>query len=105
MQLNELTVEHFESCVGQVFTIHYDPEQTLETTLAEVIKLGPEPPADKPSKRRRAFSVLFQGPMTPIMQQGIYTIDNSTLGSLDIFIVPLGPDSEQQGIQYEAIFT
>ena|SRR5687767_6580130 len=105
MQLSELTFEHFEPYIGQIFLIHYEADQTLETTLVQVAKLGPEPAADQPPQRRRAFSLLFQAPMTAILRQSIYTVEHPALGSLDIFLVPLGPDREQQGIRYEAIFT
>lgn len=35
--------------------------------------------------------------------QGIHRVEHEQLGSLEIFLVPLGPD--QQGMRYEAIFT
>src|SRR5689334_21860963 len=104
MQLSELTFEHFEPHIGQVFLIRYDPDQTLETTLVKVARLGSEPPSDKPPKRRWAFSLVFQGPMSPVLSQRIYTVEHAALGTLEMFLVPLGPDSDQQGMHYEAIF-
>jgi hypothetical protein len=105
MQLSDLTAEHFDPCIGQAFVIHYEPDQMLDTKLIRVTRLGPEALADKPSTHRRAFSLTFQGPMTPILGQSIYAIDHASLGTLNIFIVPTGPDSNQQGMCYEAIFT
>lgn len=51
---------------------------------------------------RTPFSVLFRGPMTPILPQHIYTLAHPHLGTFDVFLVPIGPD--QQGMRYEAVF-
>lgn len=104
MQLNELTADHFRPYIQQVFTIRYEPDQALDVALVSVTALGPEPQPGQPPQRRQAFSLIFQGPMSPILRQSIYAIDHHTLGTLKIFIVPVGPDSEQKGMRYEAIF-
>lgn len=54
------------------------------------------------SPRVENFSLLFRGPLAPVLPQRIYHLKHDTLGSVEIFLVPLGPDGE--GMQYEAIF-
>jgi hypothetical protein len=54
------------------------------------------------SPRLKNFSLLFRGPLAPVLPQCIYHLNHDTLGSMEIFLVPVGPDSE--GMQYEAVF-
>lgn len=52
---------------------------------------------------RAQFAVHFQGPMDPILPQMIYRLENPATGVLELFLVPIGRDSE--GVTYEAVFT
>jgi hypothetical protein len=52
---------------------------------------------------RNPFRILFIGNSTPILPQRIYRLVHEQMGTVDIFIVPLGPD--ERGMRYEAIFT
>ena len=45
---------------------------------------------------------MFRGPGEPVLAQRIYPLDNQTLGRLEIFLVPIGPDDE--GMRYQAVF-
>ncbi len=54
------------------------------------------------SARQEAFSVIFHGPPSPFIQQGIYQLHNEKLGDIELFLVPIGRDSD--GFQYEAVF-
>ena len=53
--------------------------------------------------RRLPFSIVFRGPVTPILPQRIYAFSHSDIGDFELFVVPIGPD--EQGMRYEAIFT
>ena len=55
-----------------------------------------------PFGREQPFSLLFRGPLRPLLPQQITTLEHDTLGVLEIFIVPVGPD--EYGQRYEAIF-
>lgn len=57
------------------------------------------------SDAREPFSVIFLGPLEPILAQSMYRLRHSELGELDLFLVPVGPDRDNSGIQYEAIFS
>lgn len=48
------------------------------------------------------FSLLFRGPLTPVLPQGIQALKHDQLGVLKLFLVPLGPDSH--GMRYQAVF-
>jgi hypothetical protein len=46
---------------------------------------------------------VFRAPLAAVAVQRIYPLDHETLGSLELFLVPIGPD--ERGLLYEAIFT
>lgn len=75
--------------------------ETLSLHLVKVSLLGNGVPGG-----RVPFSLIFRHSLLPqnaYLPQQIYHLEHPTLGTLDLFLVPLGPDSE--GMRYEAIFT
>lgn len=96
--LENLTVADWQQCLEQNFTIQLTPEARLDLRLTSVTPLGAES-----GHRRQPYSLLFAGPLTPILPQAIYPLRNESLGELGIFLVPLGPQG--QIMRYEAIFT
>jgi hypothetical protein len=50
------------------------------------------------------FSVLFHGPSDRMVGQGLYTIQHQSLGTLELFLVPvIGSNAER--MLYEACFS
>ena len=50
------------------------------------------------------FSLIFHGPMAPILPQAMYAFQHDALGAIELFIVPvLGSNAAR--ILYEASFT
>lgn len=62
-----------------------------------------QPMDPKLTPRMEQFSLLFRGPKAPYYPQGIYTLEHDTLGTGQLFIVPIGPDD--QGMRYEVVFS
>jgi hypothetical protein len=52
---------------------------------------------------RPPFSLIFGGPLEPLLPQRIYSLQHPALGVLEIFLVPIGPD--ESGQRYQAIFS
>jgi len=52
---------------------------------------------------RDPFRLVFHGPADPILPQRTYRLEHEALGTLDMFLVPVGRDA--RGTTYEAIFT
>ena len=97
-QLQTLTVETFAELVGERFALRDGPHATLALELIEANPLGA-----RPGRGRMPFSILFRGPLAPVMPQRIYPLAHESLGNLELFIVPIGPRGG--GMVYEAIFT
>jgi hypothetical protein len=98
--LESLTVDSFSPAVGDAFTVASGDPGELEIELTEAKAY--EAAADAPSENRAPFGLRFRGPTDPVMPQGTYALEHSSLGTLEIFLVPIGQDAS--GTTYEAIF-
>lgn len=94
----ELTYDTFKPHVGSVFLMPFEDGKDLHLELAEVASLE-----HLPHTERVAFSLLFNGPQEPCLEQMAYHLRHDTLGPLTLFLVPL--QSDDAGTQYEAVFT
>jgi len=100
--LDKLTSADFSSYANQTFSIQVEPGELLEVELVDVSDLGGDDGWDE-SSARRPFSIVFRGPKESYLPQSIYRIEHDRMGSLDLFLVPIGPD--RQGMRYEAVFS
>lgn len=95
------TLEAFSGVVGDVFTVGVSPGHSLAMRLTAATMLrGTRPgttPAGEPS-----FALEFLGPPDPVLPQATYLFSHASLGTHDMFIVPVGRDAG--GTRYEAIF-
>jgi hypothetical protein len=90
----------FRSQLNQVFSIHLDDATTIDLQLVSVTELG----TASQTEFRNPFSLHFLGPVSQqYLQQHTYPMVNEKLGTLEIFIVPLGAEAGR--MRYEAIFT
>jgi hypothetical protein len=96
-RLEILTLGHFTPCVGQVFGLAHEGG-VLELLLRRAESAGTHGPAGE----HAGFSLEFLGPPGPLLAQRIYRLEHPRLGSLEIFLVPLG--RADRGVRYEAVF-
>ena len=101
--LESLTVETFQSRVGETFRIRSRPDTEIPAELIEARPLGESGRATRVSKRRIPFALSFRTSLSPVLPQRIYEVVHGEMGSYEIFLVPVGPDGK--GMVYEAIFT
>jgi hypothetical protein len=99
--LDKLTSADFSPYLNQTFYLHLESGEPLAAELIKVTDLGTGfPPGQEPA-RRRPFSIIFRcGPN--LLPQRIYRLTHEQMGTLEIFLVPIGPD--QFGLCYEAVF-
>jgi hypothetical protein len=95
--LDKLTRADFGPLLGSAFRLEA-PDTRLELELIAADAAG----VSQPSASRQPFSLLFRGPHAPLLAQQIHPLNHSSLGTLEIFLVPIGPDD--QGQRYQAIF-
>lgn len=109
--LNDATEKTFQPFVGDSFTVSQGGRRVGTLTLhsvasapkpakgAKVPMVGKLPPSS--SQEISSFSLQFKGSGTPL-QQGTYTLKNSRLGTISLFIVPGGEKSKPY--TYTAVF-
>jgi hypothetical protein len=91
-----LTPADFEALNGGDFTLAA-PNSALVLKLSEVRALGTA------LRAGGAFSLMFTTAPGPFLPQAIYPIAHPALGTLELFMVPLGPKDGAN--RYEVIFT
>ena len=96
--LDKISAADFSPLINKKFRIYFEPS---DPSIAELVEVDER---DTPSdgERRQPFSIVFRGPGDKIWPQGMYKIENKSIGELELFLVPIGPDNE--GLCYEAVF-
>ncbi len=100
--LEQLTLATFAPHVDTVFTVKAD-DQTVALTLVLAAPLKPVAAPPGVDVRAEPFELHFQEPVWSL-GQGIHDLEHPTLGTLPIFIVPIGPNTDRTGFLYQAIF-
>jgi Domain of unknown function (DUF6916) len=109
--LETLTATDFRDNLGGRFLLMAGapgsgPAVSFEVELVEVSEHQP----GAPGTHRTPFSLLFHGPLTPVLPQAIYRLEHKEIGGLELFIVPVGPaESATPGqapaaMRYEVVF-
>lgn len=75
-------------------------EATMALTLIEVALL---PVHVFPGMIRAPFMLVFRSGQAVILPQRIYRLQHAGLGTIDVFLVPIGRDV--QGALYQAVFS
>ena len=100
VDLRSVSHAEFQGLLGQAFRLSEDAGEPIPLELVKVEPLGS---ADPEPGRRRPFALVFRGPEAPILPQAIYSLELESLGRLEIFLVPVGPQAG--GMGYEAVFS
>ena len=97
--LDTLEQADFARHLATGFRLRRPEGEVLELTLVEAT-LHPHLPHSP--GRRRGFSLVFRSPSPVPLAQGVYGLDHDEMGSLELFLVPIGP--REGGMCYEAVF-
>jgi hypothetical protein len=97
--LDTLELADFAGHLGTRFRLRRAEGGALELTLVEA---SPHPHRPHSPGRRRGFSLVFRSPSPDRLPQGVYRLDHDEMGSLELFLVPIGP--QEGGMRYEAVF-
>lgn len=98
---DNLTQALFEPLIGTPFCLRIGAK-VLELELVQADKLTAYPGRGGKMPKREPFSLVFRGPREIMLPQQIYALEQETLGRVEIFLVPIGPDDVGQ--RYEAVF-
>lgn len=99
--LDQLTHESFQAHQNDTFDLEREEGDDVPLELVEATTMGSAPEGD----RRHSFSVLFHCEDGEPLPQQTYAVKHGEMGTLDLFLVPVGPDPDKKGMLYEAVFT
>jgi len=97
--LDMLEQADLASHLGTGFRLRRADGGVLELVLMEA---SPHPHLPHSPGRRRGFSLVFRSASPGHLPQGVYRLDHDVIGSLELFLVPIGP--REGGMCYEAVF-
>lgn len=92
-----VTYEQFKAIEGQGVQLQLN-DATFQARIDEVMKMTKHGDAE-----RDPFSVLLSIQQEQALEQQLFQLTHDELGSMAIFLVPLGPKAN--GMCYEAVFT
>jgi hypothetical protein len=95
VDIGTVTADDFEARRGTTFQLQLRDGE-LPLTLHAVRRLG------QSQREAGAFSLTFVAAPRRILPQAIYTLVHAEMGTLQLFLVPIGPTEGGNG--YEAIF-
>ena len=86
------------------FTPHLEATFDMQAAGGVVpLKLVKVDPSGDSGRAGGAFSLVFVAPQGPWLPQAIYPVQHPVLGTMEIFLVPVGPAFG--GNSYQAVFT
>ncbi len=88
--------EDFEPHLNTTFELLRGEGEPLELELVEITG------GEGAFANSYSFSLVFRGGPHFTLQQHIFTLEHDRLGTLDLFLVPIGRDPG--GFRYEAVF-
>lgn len=92
----------FTAARGSAFVLDLGAAGTVELVLVAVTPYTADGTLEDPGGERRSFSLIFRGPPEPQLAQATIPLRHATLGTMEIFVVPIGRDAD--GVRYEAVF-
>lgn len=100
-----MELSQFQARLGQRFELPGTAEP-IQLTLQEAQAISAASAATGPDQRQ-AFSLLFAGPASPALSQGLYSLrtvpeSEAEAEVLELFLVPIAANAQSR--QYEAIF-
>lgn len=97
----ELTLERLRPLVGTRFMVQDAGGGWRALVLASIVERAL--PLHRPAPRGESFTLLFDGQMPGLAEQGTQLVEHGTLGAFPLFLVQRGTPSAPRG--YAATFT
>ena len=92
-------LKDFETCLNNQFAVELSDRSIYPLVLVEATPL---PRAHAVGQRNVPFQLKFHGPGPGYLPQQIHPLQHDRLGCFQLFLVPVGQDSD--GFLYQAVF-
>lgn len=91
----EITRDEYAACLNTDFMVEVSPELKVSMKLTEVTELSER-------FHQQSFSLIFTAPDNTLAGQGQFSVEHETLGTIELFMVPIGKDSK--GMLFQSLF-
>ncbi len=99
----QFKISSFSAHLNDSFVLRLSTGADLVLELIEVTPVGNAGEAENEPDVRQSFSLVFcGGPRGQWLPQQVYALEHRELGTLSVFLVPIGPN--EKGMCYEAVF-
>ena len=95
MTLQQFERDKFAEAIGSGFTVTAPNGVSVEFFLAKVSELHE-------TAERQGFSIEFLAPENCNVAQGLYDLEHATLGTMQLFLVPVGVKNGR--LQLQSVF-
>ncbi len=85
----------FDPYVNQIFQVQPESADPVEMELIEL--------TEKEYPGQESFSLIFRGPLEPVLPQRTYKLVHTEMGEIQLFMVPINYH-RQDAIFYQSIF-
>jgi hypothetical protein len=99
-----LKLSDFDGHLRSKFPTGLETGGAVDLELVEAAALPPLSGPAPAGVRRDPFSLIFHGPINRPLPQRIYELEHPSRGTLQIFLVPIGPTADGTAHRYQAIF-
>lgn len=101
-ELEWLTYDDFAGRIGERFELAVTAGEPLAIELVDATESSEVGGPGPDDRQRQQFSLVFRGPVEPVLAQGTHALTHEAMGDLALFLVPIGQDAD--GMRYEAAF-
>ena len=102
VSLDRVAHADFAGHLSDVFQLSVAPDRSLDMELIACTRFGGRTGSVPSSDWREPFSLLFRLADHTRLPQRIYSVSHPRMGSMQLFLVPIGPD--ERGMRLEAVF-
>ena len=97
--LGALTADDFRPHIGDSYRLASSTTEAADAVLTAVT----EHPM-RPGNARAPFDIIFRTPLGTTLEQGLFRVEHPDAVIEGLFLVPVGPDPEAEGMLYQAVF-
>ena len=103
MPLKKLNFQTFAGQLNTTFEVRAEDGSVVPLQLIQTKKAEARKNPNDGGVSYENFSLLFAGPLQPVLEQKIYEFAHSKIGRLEMFMVPV-LSRDTASIHYECIF-
>jgi len=103
MSLDHLEFHTFAAHLHTGFHVKASGDSTVALQLIEATQRTPQKNAEAGNATYECFSLVFAGPLQPVLEQKIHSFEHPKIGRFEMFMVPV-ISRDTAAMHYQCIF-